>query len=199
MISFSINGVEKDLPIPKENSFRQLLQVFRASLSPERELISSIVVNGEELTENLEKVLAPVPVAQIETIEICTVHPRQLAEETLEALLTFCDDLYCLCREMTEEKSKTEFESRLLGLIDGLAVFVETIQIIRKVLHIGLLQQVEVLYVDLQSILQDLLELRKKGSSVEGIHGLISVHLSENLELWRDMGIQRLIDSTNSS
>jgi hypothetical protein len=84
---FSVNGIEMSLPVHPDTVFRELIDVLKKMLTTDRSMISSIHVDGKQVTTDLEATLASVPVSSLDSVEIFTLHPREIADETLQTLL----------------------------------------------------------------------------------------------------------------
>src|SRR4051794_26223513 len=118
MEHFLVNGVETTSPISGGQRFEELMSYVQKVYTSDSALISSIRVNGTEVTETMQTALAEVPVGDIDQVEVVLSHPRELAEETLQTLLMFTDKLAGLSRKIGAYQSTdtTDFKR----LIDGL-------------------------------------------------------------------------------
>lgn len=195
---FSINGMSCPTPIGHEETFENLIAYLHRSLVNENSLISSIRVNGSEIGPTEEADLAGKPLSAIESIEVVCVHPREIAEETLQALRLLLPTLSDLSRRAAaavEQGLTAESETR--RLIDGLETLSDAVTSARTILRLGRLATVDVLESDLLSILQDLFDSQKKGDLKYRVE-LLRDHLPANLGEWGTTGIPEMIRARDS-
>ena len=117
MIHFSVNGKEIDFNTQPEGLVHDLMEKVRQQFNSENSLVSSIRINGNELLDSEdEAALEGVKISEIDTMEIITSHPRELAEETLQALIEFTGPLETLClraaESMTQYGPKQKLDSK---------------------------------------------------------------------------------------
>jgi hypothetical protein len=195
---FSINGVAKEAPVAEDSNFRDLLAHVHEHLLGPESLIASIKVNGVEINEGEEQELAPVALADLDSVEITLAHPREMAEETLQTLMNFAERLARLCPEAAEalEASPPDHAS-YDRLLDGIQTFAESIAAVKSILRIGILTPVNVLEVDLVSTMKDLLDANQKGDAAYR-DLILREHLPGNLSDWVREGIPAMIKSRDS-
>jgi len=168
-----------------------LIEYIHGSLSGKNAAVSSIRVNGMELTLESETALAAVPLSDIQSVDVCFTTPRELAEETLDILAPYSERMETLCGHAAND------ETVFGKLLDGLHVFSESIGVIKSTLRIGYLPRVGLLEAELLSILSDLLEARKTGDK-EYIAQLLGQHLPAVLADWRREGFAALRKARDS-
>lgn len=194
---FSINGVERPSPVESTHEFLDLIQYIQRNLVTDSTLVSSIRVNGIEIGVTEEEELGHVPLADIESVEVTLSHPRELVQDTLEALRPYVDQLAVLSRELADSLETTGEEREFPRLIDGLQTVSETITSVKMTLRLGLLQSVNVLEAELLSVLKDLLISVETGDKAYRI-SLLREHLPLNLEQWSQEGIPSLMRARDS-
>ena len=197
MTNFRINGVERNAPVGSDQNFDALIGFVHTNMVNDTSLIASVRVNGVEISENEEKALATIPLAELESVEINFIHPRELAEETLQTLRTYTDSLADLSKRIAREYGSAEANQDYTRLIEGIQTMADTVIHVRKVLRIGILPIVNVLEVDLLSILKDLVETHGAKDPTYRIQ-LLEDHLPTNLTQWRDTGIPEMIRCRDS-
>ena len=197
MNNFRINGVERTTPVGSDQNFDALIGFVHTNMVNDSSLIASVRVNGVEISENEEKALATIPLAELESVEINFIHPRELAEETLQTLRTYTDSLAELSKRIASEYGSAEANQDYTRLIEGIQTMADTVIHVRKVLRIGILPIVNVLEVDLLSILKDLVETHGAKDPTYRIQ-LLEDHLPTNLTQWRDVGIPEMIRCRDS-
>lgn len=188
----SLDGIEMNVPMSQESSFQELIQFFKETLVAEKSLISRIKVNGTEVSDPYREEIAQTPISTLQTIEIYTSHPKELADETLQHLLEYTHVLESLCQSSAENVNVPEFHNYFLRLVEGISTFTEAVTEVKKLLRVTTLQSINVLEMDLLSILRDVLESREKNETIY-LQELLSQHLCKNLKDWREQGIPDLI------
>ena len=188
MNQYSVNGVSRELPNGQNPSLHDLIGQIRHAHSNESSLISSILVNGVEIDAQDEQLIGNVPVSELRTLEVFTAHPKEIAEETLQSLVEFTKHLESLCDAVATDYQK------LPRLADGIMTFIDALENVKQILHIGVMPTIQVLEADLASILKDVLDFQQKNQS-----GFVGTVLKEalvpNLILWRTEGLPHLIRS----
>jgi hypothetical protein len=210
MRQFVVNGKELDLSTadllrPSESGQSALedqrvdefIELVRRRFNTEAAVIASIRVNGTELNGEDEAALGALPVSVIDSIEVFTAHPRELAEETLQTLLEFTKQLEQLSRQAAAKLEAGIKPQEFLRLIDGLETFSAALLQIKQVLRIGVLGPVNVLEADLASVLKDLIDFTEAGNR-EYVIDLLQNHLPLNIQDWRLEGIPALIRARDS-
>lgn len=197
MSLYSVNGIELEIPVPEESTFGTLIQFLQNNYVSEKTLIASVRVNGNEINTSDEKELSTVPISELKTIEVFTAHPHEIAQDTLQNLLEYTFFLEKLSIETAAEIRKPKFYTLLTQLVDGISTFTEAIRTVKRVLRIGMLQSINVLEVDLTSILRDLLS-GQENSQFDHVAELLQQHLPVNLRQWREEGLPVLIRARDS-
>jgi hypothetical protein len=198
MQHFTINGVERTPLAAQTESFHELIAKVQDQLTGDHSLISSIRVNGIEIGEHEEKALAEVRLSDLESVEITLAHPREMAEETLQTLILFSGKLSDLSLQAADELEATPVNNASYHrLIDGIKVFVETVDAVKSILRVGILPPINVLEVDLVSVMKDLLQAVQSGDAAYR-SDLLRTHIPGNLNDWATQGIPTLIRSRDS-
>lgn len=125
---------------------------------------------------------------------------RELAEETLQALLEFTLHLEQFSRQAAlnqELREPAAAQESFTRLIDGIQTFTDALLSIKQTLRIGRLDPINLLEADLASILQDLLQAQQTQQKEYSID-LMRNHLPVNIEEWRVRGLPILIRSRDS-
>ena len=136
MSHFIVDGKERSWPVPGDVTVAELLGYLRENYNSERVLVANVKINGQEISARDEETLAPIPVSTLESVEILTAHPRELAEETLQMLLPFVEHLAKLAlASMSAEGPAAEAAFR--KLLDALGTFSSAIDSVRGVLRLG--------------------------------------------------------------
>lgn len=197
-LTLSVNGIQKDSPLDAERSLGDLLEALRTQYNSETSCISSIRIDDQEISEREEAAFALLPLSDLNKIEITTVHPRELAEETLQSLISFTDHLARLAIEAGELFKKGEHPSfELAKFFDGMQTFSDAFESSKQVIKPGHLEGLHVLQVDLLSLMQDTIDAYHENNSAY-LADLLLMHLPENLSRWRDTGIPALLRSRDS-
>ncbi len=197
-LTFSVNGIQKDTPLNADRSLGDMLSLLRQRYNSDTSCISSIRIDDQEISEREEAAYSLLPLGDLQKIEITTVHPRELAEETLQSLITFTDHLARLSIEAGERFKKGEHPSfELAKLFDGMQTFSDAFENSKQVIKPGHIESVHVLEVDLLSLMQDTIDAYHENNHAY-LAELLEKHLPENLARWRDNGIPSIIRSRDS-
>ncbi len=191
MIEFKLNGTVTPLPFVPEGTIHNMLGRVRGLLNNESTLIATIKLNGIELTDEDEAEIGPLPAADAKTLEISTMHPREIAEDTLQSLIVFA-------RQLEQMSASAANDLSQIGrVVDGVEIFSEAIVQVKRTLRIGSLQKVSLLETDLMSVMRDLADavVAKQNDFVSQ---LLRDHLSTCFKQWAEEGIPALIRSRDS-
>ena len=155
--------MERPNPLPGNRPFEDLMAYVRMGYTSKYEVIASVKVNGKEITDQDRATLAKVALAGIESVEIATVTPHELVEDTLQTLLAFTERLIGLSRGIipADRGSRTGF----LKLIDGLQTFSEGVTGVKTLLAIDKIEKIDSLETELLRPLRDLLTASQGGKN----------------------------------
>src|ERR1041385_9001105 len=109
MSTFLINGIEKKLPVPWDAPLAELIRYVQGNINSDQSLVTTYKINGLEISAAEEVTLGGIPLSSLNTVEIETIHPKELAEETLQALLPFLEQLTQLGLRAGASRSPQEF------------------------------------------------------------------------------------------
>jgi len=197
MNMFTVNGQTRALPAERIHSFQDLIDYLRNAYINETSIISGIRINGVEINTTEEEAMALMSIADIETVEVSTTHPKEAAEETLQSLIEFARVLANLSFQAGLELDQPEGAASFARLVDGIKTMMDAIHHCKQILRIAMLQPVAVLEADILSILRDVLEAQESGNRVY-LEQLLREHLPTNLEGWQRDGIPALIRARDS-
>ena len=187
MKTIRINGVEQNIPAGAV-VFEEFLNDLNRSLSPNRQVISNIRINGQEITEADEQKIRTTPIEQLGEIELETSNPADLAFETLATLDQYIDRLMAsIERAALHYKGKNLItgDAYFAKAIDGLDLFVQTIGGVKLALRIGLNPKLALAEASLISVMNDVLEAKRQTNYVF-MAELLEKDLIENLRDWKD-------------
>jgi hypothetical protein len=191
MTDFLINGVLNPLPISSDDEFGKLLQHLNSHLVDDNSLISSIKINGIEIGEEEEKELGPVPLEQLRSIEVRTLHPLEMAKDTLATLTIYTQRLAELSRQTADERHPVEAVVKFQKLVAGIETFVEAVTTLKDVATGHDSREVVILEAQLLSIMQGLLQAESEKNSLAS-GALLREKLPENLRQWREVALPSL-------
>jgi hypothetical protein len=178
----------------------------------EASVIQFLRVDGQDLACDSVDALgawATQPLNEVERIELGFMHPREMAEETLQTMIVFAEQLATLSERCLPEAGGAattpevalQLETEYLRLLDGLQTFSEALSTVKTVLRIGLMTPVNLLEAELLSILRDLFECQKAPAGFELAkyrEDLLRTHLPFHLRAWAREGIPAMIRSRDS-
>lgn len=223
MKSLSINGVVKSSSLNENNSLHHLLDDLRQTYVSESNVITMIRIDGKDLDESGEKEFSEVPLSAFDAIEVFTMHPREIAEQTLQHLLEFTYHLERYCQNAAEavthyhlnnkDDKKTKTFSEITALVDGVSTFIDSLFYVKRILRIGLNEHdiarfnasptqsimglLALLETDLLEILKETLEFLQKDELLN-VAEMLQGHLSSNIIEWREKGIPAIIRSRDT-
>lgn len=187
-----INGESKPVHLKPESSFGELYQYIYKNFTDERRLISSLIVDGVEVTPRVEAEYKERSISQFGTVEVTTAHPRELAEDTLQTLSLFTDTLIRLSFRAAQSGTAEELGQNLTKLVEGLDTFTETVTSIKSILRVSHQQTLKLLEIDLGSILTDIFEAKQRND--DGfVRETLKSHLPDNLKQWKEVVIPKLL------
>lgn len=200
MSAFVVNGQNRELPISEESSLQELITCIRQQWTSENSLVTSIKINGNDLSSNEESQLGDVPVHLLDTIEVFTAHPREIAEETLQMLKTFTDGLIALSKICGENVGDASAESKFLKLVEGMGTFHEALATVKKILRLEEDPRFQELYQHEGALLAVLKEIltAKEARNTAHLRKLLTELLPQNLSAWRDSVLPTIIRSRDS-
>jgi hypothetical protein len=197
MNQFLVNGVSTELPnaVRPESDLGELIQHIETTYVSDSALLSSVLIDGVEMTCYDQNELATLPLTGIRSVEVVTTTPKELAEETLQDLLPFCEGLADMSRRVAADLGSHEREFR--QLVDGIEMLIESVMTVRMTLRVAAIPPVNVLEAEIVSILRDLVDSKQAGNQAH-LSELLSEHLPKHLEDWRREGIPALIRCRDS-
>ncbi|MEW6057364.1 MAG: hypothetical protein AB1540_12200 [Bdellovibrionota bacterium] len=182
-----INGVEQ--PVSSEQIiFEDFVSDLNKTLNAEQLVISSILVNGREISESDESALKRLPVGDLGDIDVFTAKPQDLAYETLNTLEQYIDRMVIsIERAATHYKAKNLItgDAYFAKSIEGLDLFVQTIGGVKLALRIGLNPKIGLTEATLVSIMNDLLDAKRQNNYIF-LAELLEKDLVSNLKEWKD-------------
>ncbi len=198
MRSFSVNGIEKDIPLDAPKTLPEFMDFVKKNFTSDSEMISSVKIDGLELNERSEAELAETPIEALEALEITTTHPREFVQDTLQTLIAFTHQLEGKSRAAGEAAlSSSRGRAELASLVEGITTFTDALTGIKRILRIGFYQPIAVLEADLYSILKDLADFQA-GEHWEFVADLLTEHLPTNFVDWRESGLPALMRARDS-
>ncbi len=197
MTLLTLNGKSISHPLAQDRPFSELLGFVRKSYNSEAVLISSVRINGEEMSATDESRLADVPLSDMGQVEVFTSHPREVAEETLQGLRIFCGQLAQASRDVAALAGTKEFAERFQKLLSGIELFSDATQGVKRILRIGSMPETALIEAEFMSVLRDGLQAHQTADWAY-LHDLLAKHLPENFEQWRDQALPAWIKSRDS-
>ncbi|MBI3558051.1 MAG: hypothetical protein HY074_17445 [Deltaproteobacteria bacterium] len=182
-----VNGIEQAIP-EGATIFEEFITGLNKSLSSERKVISSIRVNGQEISESDEKQFNGMQLEQMGEIDVETANPADLAYQTLNTLEQYIDRLVTsIGRAAVHYRGKNliSADAYFAKSIDGLDLFVQTIGGVKLALRVGLNTHVALAEAELISVMNDLLDAKRQNNYLY-MAELLEKELIENLSEWKD-------------
>ncbi len=194
MNELKINGELKNLALSGEERFDLVMERVRSEYVKDNELVSSLKIDGMELTPDHEDEIAALPISNIKSVEILTLTPVEMAEDTLNTLEKFILSVVQISQEVSKEEDVERFENSFLKLIDGIQIIADTITAVKLTLRSGYNQTVAILEADLLDLLKDLVHAKETGLN-DYMRDILSEHLPKNLMDWSLDGLHALMQA----
>lgn len=196
MISqIKINGSQVSLPENAELSFSQVIEYVEGKLLSDQSMISSIKIDGIELTDDERTEIAEIPITNLGELEFFTAHPREIADETLQSLIPFSEELAELSRKLGSDPVLNETEFR--RFLDGIELMTEAVSTVKRAMQVEGLPELTALEDALAADLSKLFEARTSKNIVLAAETLRG-SLAETITKWAVAGIPALMTCRDS-
>lgn len=197
MNHFRVNGVDTHTPVAESETLASLIQYVRAHLPNDNAMISSIRVDGTDffsLEEVQSKEMSLRTLESMSSIDVILSHPREMAEETLQTLKLYVEQLAALSIRIAAEESyaRISVHAEYPKLLDGIDAVIQSVSGVKNLLKHNDYPEVKRLESELLAILQEVLECQKRKDTIRR-EQLLSKLLPQNLIEWRDVGIPSII------
>jgi hypothetical protein len=197
MSMISLNGKKLSLEVSPQMPLKELVEFLRKKVTTHQNFVSSIFVNGVELTYSKEEEFASIPFSDFESIEVFTAYSKELIDETLQHLMEYSTFLQKLSKDTGTLIDETDFHPRFQELIDGISTFAEGISSIKDVLHIRNRPKIETPELELLQILRDLCTHYQNNENSQ-VQEILQSRLPENLNTWQTSGLTDLVHFTSN-
>jgi hypothetical protein len=186
MKTIFINGTERIIE-NEDDSLRKTLSMVNAEFAQNSKVVSGIVIDGQEITEEKQLNLMDQPLNNLGKIEITVSNPSELALETLDTLEAYTDRIIQNINKagtFYRDKNYISADSYFMKSIDGLDLFVQTIGGVKAALKMGMNAKVALAEATLISIMTDLLDAKKQNNYVM-LSELLLQDLLESMTEWK--------------
>lgn len=186
-----INGTPQNKEIDQSERFEMFIDRLRREHSNKSQVVSKILVDDSELTIDREKEISSNLVAQFKKVEIETSPVEQVTQETIELLTALASDLAQYSHALGKRGFFDASTEERMKLIDGLDTFVAGVRSVRSVYKTGADRELQLLQVDLFSIMEDVfvaIEEKQK----EYLEELLTLHIPNNLAEWHSKGLVKI-------
>jgi hypothetical protein len=132
-----------------------------------------------------------------EDVKIAQQHPQFLAYESLEDLVDYCPHLMGSCQKVAYLiRQEADFFAVFLELIDQLEIFVQTVQMTKRILKAYKINELAILEADMVSILRDL-QFAVQAKNEGFIADLLENQMTKNMEAWKEKGLPLMLRLQN--
>jgi hypothetical protein len=192
-----LNGQPVMIPTEQSERFRDVFTYLKNNMDSNTALISAVKIDGVEVPNTEDEILAQTPLSHFKRIEFFTSHPKEVADETLQDLLAFSSSLEDQATFAAEQIADRDFPHHFNRLIDGVTTFTEAVSGVKRILKLGLFNSIQALEAELLRVLRDILAAHEN-RQMDTISQLLKADLPENLKKWRENGLPDLIRSRDS-
>ena len=129
-MDISLNGSSVDIDISGYNTLGELMEELRNNHFGNREFISVLAVNGEELDDISQEMVVEKPIGEVTSLVITTDHPVRLSLRTLEKVGPFLDSIVTLVGESADKfrvEDHTVANQHFVQSVEALHTFVEVL------------------------------------------------------------------------
>ncbi len=199
MKTIFINGIETAVD-SEQMQLSNLIKNLNQSNASQNQFVSSVVVNGKELSEADQNDVLPRTIGEFESIEVVISNPSTLALETLNTLETYLVKLSDNFKETArayQDRNLLQADQLFMRAVDGLDLFVQTITGVKGAIRLGLNSKLAIAEATLLSIMNDLLEAKRQNNYTL-LSELLSTDLTENFAEWREQVFPLFRDKVQS-
>lgn len=194
MKQFIVNGVETPFPLNDKNILSEFLSFLQNQLVSATNVITSIRLDGQILSERDERDYADLPLSNFDSLEVVTAHPRKVAENTLHLLIEYTTHLenYSLEAASALAAHPTAHLPEIVTLIDGASTFIDSILTAKETLKIKYTPELASLKTELFELLKETysyLEIKEFSHAASILKNQLPQHFTE----WRNQGIPSII------
>lgn len=185
-MQISINNQVEEYPTDGIQYFGELMDGLIQKAADEGDAVLTVRVNGEDVTGKDRTHLEELPLGEIKELEIQTGDPKALALSTLESVAEFHQQLLNELRstaELFRLESSERSNRSFVTCIDGLQVFMHTLESCRKMLGVSF----ELLFVPTENSSEErtVAECRRNLFSI--LDGLFEAQTDQDWVLLADM------------
>jgi len=191
MISLIVDGNEENCGIGGADSFEKLIERVRDDYNRDSQVIHSVFVDGEELTDSLEKLYSNKPISDFGKLEVKTLSKIEMSVQMLAGVVSLLDEMIQLSERIAEEQSRLEVFRQFTRLIDGLQVFIDTVQTVRLACRVINTQSLALMEADLLSVMKDMVMYCNE-NKIEYMQSILRNDLPIVLRDWADSGIPEI-------
>lgn len=187
MKTITINGNPTDIAA-QGTEFQTMMNDVSSNLSKESKVITRILLDGKELSDEEQSSIAHSDVASLGNIEIFSATPAELANETLDTLTDYINRVLTYVTKASQGyKSKNYIiaDEQFLKTVEAMDLIVQTLSGIKAALRVGVNNKLNLAEATLLSIMNDLLDAKRQNNYVL-LADLLEHDLIENLIEWRD-------------
>jgi hypothetical protein len=130
-----LNNEEIEHDVERFSTLGDLLQDLRQTRFGEKEFISAIAVNGEDVAEEKREGLENQPLGEITSLEINTDNPLDISLRVLTNMDEFLEHLAILinrCADKFRLEDETEANKHFVSCVEGLQTFVSVLDKVRS-------------------------------------------------------------------
>ena len=143
MLNLKVDGVVKNLPIENETIFGEVMERLVQKIKDEGRVITNIMMNDQSLVGGKQAEFYKFPLHQIETLELITADPYQLANDALESTMEHLQKLKRGClrtAELFRTGNDIEANDNYSKFIDNLRWFFKAINAMTGMMKIDVNQ-----------------------------------------------------------
>lgn len=196
-----VNGRPQNVNFEENWSLDQLVSELRDQISDEKQIVTSIKVNGLELMDAHQAGLLDFQIKALSQIEIKTEerrdHIREVGEDIVRILGDYIPHLVRLSLAVAQFKNGIH-SHEFRKLTEGMEIIVNTLQTFKVGVGISLESPARVLEAELKSIFKELISAQETKNETM-VQDILEKQIPEHLDHWLKEGIPALKNSISNT
>jgi hypothetical protein len=186
-----INGNRYDIPCSEDTSLSEAIRYVENKMLNNQILVTSIRVDGVELTERERNELAEIPIRALGDLEILTASPREIADDTIQSLIPYVASLSELSRTIVDSEKGIYNEEMFRKLLDGLELMADAVNTVKRALKVGPIDEISEAEDELALQLSLILDARRS-NDIQTAQKLMTNDLPRVLNHWSEVALPAL-------
>lgn len=187
-----VNGKEEMISLDGSEDFSSLIQMIYEKYSTKTHALSSLKVNGIEISPDTEALLGGESVRNVKSVDVEVIPTDDVAHKTLMNVRDSLKSMIELSHKLSVEQDTKIFDFGFIELVEGLQTTFEAVELVKKYWDLSSDEDVMLLEENLESAISKVLLFRqsKQDSKVKSV---LRKELPESLQYWWDVAIPSMM------